>query len=217
MSTQPMPTPVAALPAAAEYLVTIEEEREIILGWKRGDKRAYEALVRRYMSDAFGVAYGFVGNAEDARDLSQEAFIKAYHARSRFDDGRPFYPWLYRILKNHCLNFLTRGRTHVSIDDENEHREIASPGPTPLDQMESDERRRVVRAAIDRLSEDHREIIVLKNFREHSYREIADILEIPVGTVMSRLFYARQALRGLIEEIERTGLDAGAPGAREVI
>jgi RNA polymerase sigma-70 factor (ECF subfamily) len=217
MSARHLASLAAAGAAAVEYPVTIDDERGIILGWKRGDKRAYEALVRRYMADAFYVAYGFVGNAEDARDLSQEAFIKAYRARARFDESRPFYPWLYRILKNHCLNFLTRGRTHVSIDDENEHREIASPGPTPLDNLESDERRRLVRAALDRLSEDHREIIVLKNFKDHSYREIAEILEIPIGTVMSRLYYARQALRALIEEIERCGLDAGDAGAREVI
>jgi RNA polymerase sigma-70 factor (ECF subfamily) len=204
-------------PAAAEYSVTIDEERGIILGWKRGDKRSYEALVRRYMVDAFYVAYGFVGNADDARDLSQEAFIKAYRARSRFDESRPFYPWLYRILKNLCLNFLTRSRTHVSIDDENERREIASPCASPLDDLEGEERRRVVRAAIARLSADHREIIVLKNFRDHSYREIAEILGIPIGTVMSRLFYARQALRSIIEQMERGGSDAGRAGAREVI
>jgi RNA polymerase sigma-70 factor (ECF subfamily) len=157
------------------------------------------------MSDAFYVAYGYTGNAEDARDLSQEAFIKAYQARARFDEARPFYPWLYRILKNHCLNFVTRGRHHVSLDDENEHREIASPAATALENMEENERKRLVRAAIDRLSDDHREIIVLKNFKEHSYKEIADLLGIPIGTVMSRLFYARQALRVLIEEMERGG------------
>jgi RNA polymerase sigma-70 factor (ECF subfamily) len=216
MSTQRPMALVAAGSLPAGYTVTVDNENEIILGWKRGDKRSYEALVRRYMGDAFHVAYGFVGNAEYARDLSQEAFIKAYRARARFDESRPFYPWLYRILKNLCLNFVTRGRTHVSIDDENGVREIASPAPTALDDMESDERRRLVRAAIDRLSDDHREIIVLKNFKEHSYREIAEILDIPIGTVMSRLFYARQSLRRLIEKIEHDGLETGDAKAREV-
>jgi RNA polymerase sigma-70 factor (ECF subfamily) len=217
MSTRSVPTLVVAGPAAAEYPVTGDDERDIILGWKRGERRAYEALVRRYMADAFYVAYGFVGNAEDARDLSQEAFIKAYRARARFDERRPFYPWLYRILKNHCLNFVTRRHAHVSIDDENERREMASPDPTPLENLVGDERKRIVRAAIDRLSDDHREIIVLKSFKEHSYREIAGILGIPMGTVMSRLYYARQALRGLIEEIERRGLETGGAGVREVV
>jgi len=214
MNARPNLSAVAVGAVPVEFNATVDSERDLILRWKRGDKRAFEALVRRHMGDAFYAAYGYVGNAEDARDLSQEAFIKAYQARARFDEARPFYPWLYRILKNHCLNFVTRGRHHLSIDDENEHREIASSDPSPLEDMESDERKRVVRAAIDRLSDDHREIIVLKNFKDHSYREIADILEIPIGTVMSRLFYARQALRVLIEEIERRGCPAETPGRR---
>jgi len=189
-----------------------DSEREVIRGWKRGDKQAFERLVRRYMSEAYLVAYGFAGNAEDARDLSQEAFIKAYHARARFDETRPFYPWLYRILKNHCLNFVMRNQRTLSIDDENEYLEIPSSAPTPLEALESDERRRIVRVAVARLSDDHREIIMLKNFKGHSYKEIADILDIPMGTVMSRLYYARQALRDLIEEIE-----GGPAGAREVV
>jgi len=216
MSVRRVSSLAAAGAFPVEIAVTIDADRDLILRWKRGDKRAFETLVHRHMTDAFYVAYGYVGNAEDARDLSQEAFIKAYQARARFDESRPFYPWLYRILKNHCLNFVTRGRHHLSLDDENEHREIASPHPSALEDMESDERRRVVRAAVDRLSDDHREIIVLKNFKDHSYREIADLLEIPIGTVMSRLFYARQALRALIEEIERDGLGAADAGAREV-
>jgi RNA polymerase sigma-70 factor (ECF subfamily) len=192
-------------PILMEPSVTEENEQEIIAGWKRGDKRAFEALVRRYMTDAFMVAFGFVGNAEDARDLSQEAFIKAYRARARFDESRPFYPWLYRILKNHCLNFVQRNRRNLSIDAEDFHREIVCSRPTPLDNVETEERKQIVHAAIARLSDDHREIIVLKTFKELSYKEIADVLEVPVGTVMSRLFYARQALRALIEEFEQPG------------
>jgi RNA polymerase sigma-70 factor (ECF subfamily) len=188
-----------------ELRLNFDNEREIIRQWKRGDKRAYEALVRRYMSDAYLVAYGYVGNSEDARDLSQEAFVKVYQARARFDEERPFYPWFYRVLRNHCLNFLRRGRVEVSIDDENSYREIAAPQPTALEELESDERKRIVRAAVARLSDDHREIVVLKNFKDCSYKEISEMLDIPIGTVMSRLFYARQALRVLVEEIEGAG------------
>jgi len=188
-----------------ELRLNFDNEREIIRQWKRGDKRAYEALVRRYMSDAYLVAYGYVGNSEDARDLSQEAFVKVYQARARFDEERPFYPWFYRVLRNHCLNFLRRGRVEVSIDDENSYREIAAPQPTALEELESDERKRIVRAAVARLSDDHREIVVLKNFKDCSYKEISEMLDIPIGTVMSRLFYARQALLVLVEEIEGAG------------
>lgn len=196
---------VVAGSTVPELRLNFENEREIIREWKRGNTRAYEALVRRYMTDAYLVAYGYVGNSEDARDLSQEAFVKVHQARARFDEERPFYPWLYRVLRNHCLNFLRRGRVEVSIDDENSYREIASPRPTALEDLESEERRRLVRAAIEKLSDDHREIIVLKNFKDCSYKEISEILEIPIGTVMSRLFYARQALRVLVEEYEDAG------------
>ncbi len=192
--------------AVPEIRLNFENERETIREWKRGNVRAYEALVRRYMTDAYLVAYGYVGNAEDARDLSQEAFVKVHQARARFDEERPFYPWLYRVLRNHCLNYLRRGRVEVSIDDENNYRELASPQPTVLEDLESEERRRLVRTAVARLSDDHREIIVLKNFKDCSYKEISELLDIPIGTVMSRLFYARQALRGLVEEIERADL-----------
>jgi RNA polymerase sigma-70 factor (ECF subfamily) len=200
-------------PTVPELPLNVDNEREVIREWKRGNKRAFEVLVRRYMSDAYLVAYGYVGNPEDARDLSQEAFVKVYQARARFDEERPFYPWFYRVLRNHCLNFLRRGRVEFSIDDENSHREIASPQPTALEDLESEERRRIVRAAVARLSDDHREIIVLKNFKDCSYKEIADILEIPIGTVMSRLFYARQALRALVEEIEGNSMKPNRRGA----
>ncbi len=201
-------------PTHPELRLNFEDERHVIREWKRGNARAYEVLVRRYMTDAYMVAYGYVGNSEDARDLSQEAFVKVHQARARFDEERPFYPWLYRVLRNHCLNFLRRGRVEVSIDDENSHRELASPQATVLEDMESEERRRIVRAAIAKLSDDHREIIVLKNFKDCSYKEISEILEIPIGTVMSRLFYARQALRILVEEIENA---VPAPRKGEVL
>jgi RNA polymerase sigma-70 factor (ECF subfamily) len=166
------------------------------------------------MRDAWVVAYGFVGNAEDARDLSQEAFVKAYQARDRFDPDRPFYPWLYRIIKNHCLNFVKRGMkstTPLYYDDNPDREKFAGPQATPLEELEQDERIRMVRAAVNMLSEDHREIILLKNFRGHSYQEIADILEIPIGTVMSRLYYARKALKEIIERLEMEGLPEGDP------
>lgn len=165
--------------------------------------------MRHYMTDAFFIAYGFVGNREDARDLSQDAFVKAYQARDRFEADRPFYPWLYRILKNHCLNFLKRGmKTGSSLyyEDNPARERFSASTPTPLEDLEAEERKKIVRAAIDLLSEDHREIIILKNFRGLPYAEIADVLDIPVGTVMSRLYYARKALKELIQQIEIEGI-----------
>jgi RNA polymerase sigma-70 factor (ECF subfamily) len=192
----------------------LDNEREVVIEWKNGNKKAYERLVRHYMTDAYLVACGFVGDSEDARDLSQDAFIKAYQARDSFDANRPFYPWLYRILKNHCLNFLKRGsrRSGSLYYEGNPDRErFASQSPTPLQDLEREERKEIVHAAIDLLSDDHREIIVLKNFKGCSYAEIAEILDIPIGTVMSRLYYARKTLKELIERIEAEGLpESGA-------
>ena len=83
-------------------MIPLDDERDTIIAWKQGNKKAYESLVRHYKTEAYLVAYGLVGNVEDARDLSQDAFIKAYLARERFDADRPFFPWLYRIVRNHC-------------------------------------------------------------------------------------------------------------------
>jgi RNA polymerase sigma-70 factor (ECF subfamily) len=171
------------------------------------------------MTDAYLTAYGFVGNAEDARDLSQEAFIKVYQARESFDAQRPFYPWFYRVLKNHCLNFLKRGRRPMMplyYEDNLERERFPANTPTPLDTLEQEERRRMVRVAVAMLSDDHREIIVLKNFKGCSYKEISEILDVPMGTVMSRLYYARRALKDIVEKLETEGLPetAGlAPGS----
>ncbi|MDH3197215.1 MAG: sigma-70 family RNA polymerase sigma factor, partial [Candidatus Krumholzibacteria bacterium] len=135
----------------------LDNEREIVLDWKNGNEKAFEALVRNYMGEAFYVAYGFVGNAEDARDLSQDAFIKAYRARDRFDPSRPFFPWLYRILRNHCINFVRRSaRGHVPLyyDDNPDRERFASDQPTPIESVEREERRRFLRAALETLSDD---------------------------------------------------------------
>ena len=207
--------------------MVLENERQVILDWKHGNKRAYEALVKHYMTDAFLIAYGFVGNREDARDLSQDAFVKAYQARERFDADRPFYPWLYRIIKNHCLNFIKRGRratVPLYYDESPDRERFPSKTPSPLESLERDERHRILRAAIEELSEDHREIILLKNFKGHAYQEIADIIGIPIGTVMSRLYYARKSLKAIIERIEAEGLPEaegfiadGHPATGEVV
>jgi len=205
----------------------LENEKDVVIEWKKGNKKAYEELVRHYMTDTFLIARGFVGDPDDARDLSQDAFVKAYQARDSFDANRPFYPWLYRILKNHCLNFLKRSaRKTVSLyyEDNPERERFASATPTPLQHLERKERKAIVRAAIGHLSDDHREIIVLKNFRGYSYTEIAETLDIPIGTVMSRLFYARRALKELIVQIELEGLPesntllgGSAPATGEVV
>ena len=170
------------------FIEVLDNEKDVVVEWKKGNKKAYELLVRHYMTDAYLIAYGFVGDSEDARDLSQDAFIKAYQARDSFDSNRPFYPWLYRILKNHCLNFIKRSaRKSGSIyyEDNPERERFASPSPTPLEHMERKERRRIVREAIGLLSEDHREIIVLKNFKGN-WNKPRRIMTWPVQSLLAK-------------------------------
>jgi RNA polymerase sigma-70 factor (ECF subfamily) len=191
-----------------------EIEPDVVLRWTEGNKEAFEVLVRRYMHDAYMIALAYTGDPDDARDLSQEAFIKAYRARRRFDPQRPFFPWFYRILKNHCLNFVQRVRRKTeSLYYENEpgSERFASERPTPLEHLEREERVRIMRAAIDQLSDEHREVILLKNFQGFSYKEMAETLGIPIGTVMSRLYYARKALKDLVDRIEQAGTAGAAP------
>ena len=193
--------------------LVLENERKVLIDWKNGNKRAFETLVRHYMTDAFLTAVGFVRNPDDARDLSQEAFIKAYQARERFDAERPFYPWFYRILKNHCLNFIKRGRRQtvpLHFEDNPERERFAAQQPSPLESLERQERHELLHAAVDMLSDDHREIVVLKSFKGCSYKEIAETLDIPIGTVMSRLYYARKTLKEVLERLEREGLPDAA-------
>jgi RNA polymerase sigma-70 factor (ECF subfamily) len=186
-----------------------EDERELVERWKCGDKKAFGGLVRRYMTDAYLIALGFARNSEDARDLSQDAFIKAFQARDQFDSERPFYPWFYRILRNRCLNFVQReSRKSEPLYYENkpDRERFASRSSTPLEDLERDEQNRLVHAAIEELSFEHREVIVLKTFKGYSYEQIATTLAIPIGTVMSRLYYARKMLRKILIELEQHGV-----------
>ena len=148
-----------------------DPERDVVRRWTEGNKEAFEHLVRRYMQDAYMIALAYAGNPEDARDLSQDAFIKAYQARRKFDPERPFFPWFYRILKNHCLNFVQRTRKKTEplyYENEPSRERFASDSPTPLEHLERDERIQLMRAAIDELSDEHREVILLKNFKGYS-------------------------------------------------
>ncbi|MEZ4655190.1 MAG: sigma-70 family RNA polymerase sigma factor [Candidatus Eisenbacteria bacterium] len=175
--------------------VTLEsDERAWILRCQSGDRAAFEPLVQRYMRRAAAFALGWAGNHEDALDLSQEAFARAFRAIRRFDPDRPFYPWFHRILRNLCINHIGRARhsREVALDDE---MPLAGSEPSPSERAERAELRRTVRAAIRRLQPQDREILILREFQDQSYAEIADVLQIPKGTVMSRLHNARRRLR----------------------
>jgi len=178
------------------------DESATVVAARNGDRGAFGALVREYQRRAYAVSYGFVGNREDALELSQEAFARAFRAMNRFDPTMPFYPWLYRIIRNTCLNHLKKKRRHgeTSLDGLMESGfDVCGGSRNPLQAAELDDLRRCLQQALTQLSPEHQEILRLRHFLELSYEEIAQCLEIPAGTVMSRLHAARKSLRRIVE------------------
>jgi RNA polymerase sigma-70 factor (ECF subfamily) len=171
---------------------------------RAGDTEAFGLLVERHMRRAYAHALGIVGSREDARDLSQEAFVRAYGARHTLDPGRPFYAWLYQILRRLCFNFLRdasvrRRLLHQRAPDWLIVTERVQTDD-PAVQVEREDARRRVSEAIAQLPPREREVLVLKEFEALKYREIADLLGVPIGTVMSRLYAARRRLADALEK-----------------
>lgn len=174
-------------------------EKDLIGLVRKGRKEAYQVIVTRYMGKAYYIALGFVHNQQDALDISQEAFIKAYRKIKTFDADRPFYPWFYEIIKNLCLDHLKRRK---------QKKEVPLNGVRILkDEKEDRELKATIWKGIDALPFEQKEIILLRYFQQLSYQEIADITGKPLGTVMSSLYYARLKLRHILADF--TGLSGG--------
>ena len=158
----------------------------------------FEHLLAAYFTRVHRAALGWMGNEHDARDVAQDALVKAYRARHSYDPARPFSPWLYTIVRNACRDALARRghREHPALEAD----QVASPGPTPLAALSAAEAQTRIRDGMRRLSEEHREILVMRHFEDLSYSEMAEILNVPRGTVMSRLYRARKALAAELED-----------------
>ncbi len=172
---------------------------------KTGDREAFGELVSRHMRRAYYAALGLVGSHDDALDMSQEAFARAFRAHKSLDPERPFYPWLYQILRRLCFNVHRDRRTRQARLAEAtpwlvEEARRRSAADDPARQAENAELREQLDAAIDRLPTHERETLVLREFEGLRYREIAELLGIPIGTVMSRLYSARKALAKTLRE-----------------
>ncbi len=181
---------------------TCEDERLLLMRCRKGDSGSFEQIVNLYMKRAYAIALGFVGQHEDALDLSQEAFIKAYKNIKKYDPERRFFPWFYQILKNLCFNYLKKRKElcFSKASDSEQHRiaQYATDGFDPSVIAERNEMKEQIWTAIGALDEKHREIIILRHFQELSYEEIAEVLGCHKGTVMSRLYYARRELKDLL-------------------
>jgi RNA polymerase sigma-70 factor (ECF subfamily) len=156
-------------------------------------KEYFEMLVKQNMRRAYFTALGFVSSHDAALDLSQEAFIRAYKSFSKFDRKKNFFTWYYKILKNLCLNFIRdkkkRKESHfIEIETEKLESENLS------EKIENAELISTMEGVIEELDFEEREVITLREFEGHSYKEISEMLNIPIGTVMSKLFYVRKKL-----------------------
>jgi RNA polymerase sigma-70 factor (ECF subfamily) len=168
-------------------------DSEIVDRCLRGVAQAFEPLVEKYQRVLFNVALRMLGNREDARDLTQTTFLKAYGGLETYDGKRKFFSWIYRILVNESINFRRRRKPDQGLPPE-----LAS-ADHPDAGVYSVELRERVRTALSKLSKEHREVVTLRHFAELSYGEIAQALSLPEKTVKSRLHTARQRLAELID------------------
>ena len=183
-------------------------EPDLVRQARRGDLNAYDELVKRYQQRIYATIYHMTSNHEDANDLAQESFIKAFQALNTFKGGSTFYTWLYRIAVNKTINFLKqrKKRQHMSLNDIDFNAEhdpdlvALISDKTPFRNAGLSELQKFLNEAMLKLSEPHRMVVVLHDVQGQSHEEIAEIMGCNIGTVRSRLFYARQQLQGYLSE-----------------
>jgi RNA polymerase sigma-70 factor (ECF subfamily) len=165
-----------------------------------GDLAAFEAIVRKYRKDVFGLAYHFTRNREDAWDLAQETFVKAHKGLRRFRGDASLRTWLLRVTANHCRDFLKRRRLKtIPLEDVGDG--MARTSRTPAEAARARELGEAVHAALDTLPFKHRNAFVLREFEGLSYAEMAEVMGCSPGTVMSRLHYAREKMRERLRDL----------------
>lgn len=184
-------------------------DRELVRESRRGDKEAFRELVERYQRKILAVAIGMVHNRDDALELTQETFVKAYENLDRFKGESSFYTWLYRIVVNLGIDFRRRDRRHgtVSMADRpggGEDIEATLPEQRladPYQQTRSREIGERMQQAIDELTPDHKAVILLREVEGLSYEDISRVMQCSKGTVMSRLHYARKKLQDKLKDL----------------
>lgn len=187
-------------------------DKELVALAREGDRQAFGQLVQTYQRRVYAIAFGILRNREDAWDAAQEAFVKAYKNLERFEGNSAFYTWLYRITYNLSIDHLRDKKRKETVDlDENRKLETAldragHKAPNhPDDVSHRKELSRVLHDAMSKLSDKHRAIIVLREVQGLSYEEMAEVLGISKGTVMSRLFHARKNLQALLRPYVQSG------------
>jgi RNA polymerase sigma-70 factor (ECF subfamily) len=184
------------------------EEGELVKRARNGDLGAYDQLVQRYQERIYATLYHMTSNHEDANDLAQEAFIKGFQALKSFKGGSSFYTWVYRIAVNKTINFLKqrKNRSQMSLNDLDFNAEhdpdlmALISDRTPRREAGLSELQEKLNEAMQKLSESHRLVVTLHDVQGLSHEEIAKIMDCNIGTVRSRLFYARQQLQGFLSD-----------------
>jgi RNA polymerase sigma-70 factor (ECF subfamily) len=181
------------------------DDRRLIAASLGGQSAAFGELVRRYQDRLFNTVYRLVGNAEDAQDVVQDAFIHAYQSLDRFKGDSQFFTWLYRIAVNAAISQRRKQRVTLSIHhgagEDPQRLEPADPSEfgRPGQALERAEEERRIQGALNRLSPEHRAVLILKDMEGQKYETMAEILQVPIGTIRSRLHRARIELRELLE------------------
>lgn len=172
-----------------------DPDQDLVEQAKGGDKAAFGKLVQKHYEMVYAVAYGVLGNREEALDATQEVFIKVFREIGKFQGQSKFKTWLYRVSINSAIDACRRRRPTEPIE---EGAVFETQSPSPREQASQEEVHELVRKALGLLNPEHRAVLVLREWHELSYEEIAQTLQLEIGTVMSRLFYARKKLAELI-------------------
>ena len=184
------------------------DDLEFVHRAQKGDHAAYEELVRRYYKKIYGLIYNMTNSREDAEDVTQEVFVKAWKAIGRFREQSGFYTWIYRIAINRTINFRKKRnrRQSVSLDEfdpdikqAESYREFSSKGSV-LRKLSLGEFQKKMNEALEKLSEKHRAVVIMHDVQGMPHSEIASVLRCSEGTVRSRIFYARQQLQAELAE-----------------
>jgi RNA polymerase sigma-70 factor (ECF subfamily) len=186
-------------------------ELDLVKRCQAGETEAFDELVTRYRTRIFAMIYNMVHNEQDAWDLAQDSFVKAWKSIKRFRGRSSFYTWIYRIVMNVTIDWLRKKQVKgagVEFDDAIQLREVnpasktlPKADPLPYERMERTEVRARIDNAITQLSPEHRAVILMKETEGMQYHEIAETLGCSIGTVMSRLFYARKKLQNLLKDV----------------
>jgi RNA polymerase sigma-70 factor (ECF subfamily) len=187
-----------------------QEDRDLVAAAKRGESQAFKTLMKKYRKSVYYMLLKMVKNPDDAEDLTQEAFAKAFNSVDKFDSTFAFSTWLFRIATNNCIDFIRKKRVQtISIDtplegdDGSSMRfDVKDDNFDPNEEMLRQQRKHYLEMAIERLPEKYRTLVELRYFQELSYEEVADELDIPLGTVKAQLFRARELLNEELKNIK---------------